>query len=124
LKRGGWTKNQCSLASNFKKEIFKTIRADALPDFSGGVSQAIVCDNLKSAVTRGSIYEPVLNKTMSAFGLHYTTTALPARAYKPQDKSLVEGAVKLVYQRIFYPLESLQFFFLECSPQRKTVGAL
>ena len=80
--------------------------------FYGGVSQAIVCDNLKSAVTKSSTYEPVLTKNMSAFGLHYNTTVLPARAYKPQDKSLVEGAVKLVYQRIFYPLESLQFFSL------------
>jgi len=80
--------------------------------YFGGVSQAVVCDNLKSAVTKSSKYEPVLNKNMSAFGLHYNTTVLPARAYKPQDKSLVEGAVKLVYQRIFYPLEAIQFFSL------------
>jgi len=80
--------------------------------YLGGVSQAIVCDNLKSAVTKSSKYEPVLNKNMSAFGLHYNTTILPARAYKPKDKSLVEGAVKLVYQRIFYPLEGIQFFSL------------
>lgn len=80
--------------------------------YFGGVSQAIVCDNLKSAVTKSSKYEPVLNKNMGAFGLHYNTTILPARAYKPQDKSLVEGAVKLVYQRIFYPLEGIQFFSL------------
>ncbi len=80
--------------------------------YFGGVSQAIVCDNLKSAVTKSSKYEPVLNKNMNAFGLHYNTTVLPARAYKPQDKSLVEGAVKLVYQRIFYPLEGIQFFSL------------
>lgn len=80
--------------------------------YFGGVSQAIVCDNLKSGVTKSSKYEPILNKNMSAFGLHYNTTILPARAYKPQDKSLVEGAVKLVYQRIFYPLEAIQFFSL------------
>ncbi len=80
--------------------------------YFGGVSQAIVCDNLKSAVTKSSNYEAVLNKNMSAFGLHYNTTILPTRAYKPQDKSLVEGAVKLVYQRIFYPLEGIQFFSL------------
>ncbi|MEQ9286568.1 MAG: IS21 family transposase [Cyclobacteriaceae bacterium] len=80
--------------------------------YYGGVSQAIVCDNLKSAVTKSSKYEPLLNKNMSAFGLHYNTAVLPTRAYKPQDKSLVEGAVKLVYQRIFYPLEGIQFFSL------------
>ena len=80
--------------------------------YFGGASQAIVCDNLKSGVTKSSKYEPILNKNISAFGLHYNTTILPARAYKPQDKSLVEGAVKLVYQRIFYPLEGIQFFSL------------
>jgi len=80
--------------------------------YFGGVSQALVCDNLKAGVTKSSNYEPTLNKNMSAFGLHYNTTVFPARAYKPQDKSLVEGAVKLVYQRIFYPLEGIQFFSL------------
>ena len=80
--------------------------------YLGGVPQAIVCDNLKSAVDKSSKYEPLLNKNMSAFGLHNNTTILPSRAYKPQDKSLVEGAVKLAYQRIFYPLEGIQFFSL------------
>jgi len=32
---------------------------------------------------------------------HYETTILPARAYKPRDKSLVEGAVKILYRRIY-----------------------
>ena len=61
---------------------------------------------------KSSKYEPVLNKNISAFGLHYNTTILPTRVYKPQDKSLVEGAVKLAYQRIFYPLQGIQFFSL------------
>jgi len=94
-----------------KVEDFIRALNDCLSYF-GGVSEAIVCDNLKSGVTKSSKYEPILNKNMSAFGLHYNTTILPARAYKPQDKSLVEGAVKLVYQRIFYPLESTRFFSL------------
>ncbi|MCG8320406.1 MAG: IS21 family transposase [Cytophagales bacterium] len=53
--------------------------------YLGGVPQAIVCDNLKSAVDKSSKYEPLLNKNMDAFGLHNNTTILPARAYKPQD---------------------------------------
>ena len=36
----------------------------------------------------------------------------PARAYHPKDKALVEGAVKIVYQRIFYPLGHHRFFSL------------
>ena len=92
------------------EDFFRALNGNLF--YLGGVCQAIVCDNLKSAVTKSSKYEPVLNKNMSAFGLHYNTTVLPVRAYKPKDKSLVEGAVKLVYQRIFYPLEGIQFFSL------------
>ena len=80
--------------------------------FLGGVPQAIVPDNLKSAVTKSSKYEPVLNKTFRDMGHHYGCVINPTRAYSPQDKALVEGAVKLVYQRIYYELSSMVFFSL------------
>ena len=80
--------------------------------YFGGVPKAIVPDNLKSAVTKGSKYEPVLNKTFKDFALHYGTVINPTRTYSPQDKALVEGAVKLVYQRIFYVLSKMSFFSL------------
>jgi hypothetical protein len=44
--------------------------------------------------------------------LHYKTSINPTRSYSPQDKALVEGAVKIVYQRIFYPLAKQTFFNL------------
>jgi transposase len=50
---------------------------------------AIVPDNLKSAVIKSSLYEPTLNQAFENFALHYSTTILPARAYKPKDKALV-----------------------------------
>jgi len=81
--------------------------------YFGGSPKAIVPDNLKSAVTKGSKYEPVLNKTFKDFALHYGTVINPTRTYSPQDKALVEGAVKLVYQRIFYPLNKMTFFSME-----------
>lgn len=80
--------------------------------FFGGSPQAIVPDNLKSAVTKGSKYEPTLNKSFKDFALHYGTVINPTRTYSPQDKALVEGAVKLVYQRIFYPISEMTFFSL------------
>lgn len=80
--------------------------------YMGGVPQAIVSDNLKSGVTKAHRYAPVINKTMKDCGLHYNSVIDPARPYSPQDKALVEGAVKLVYQRIFYPLSKQQFFSL------------
>lgn len=66
-----------------------------------GVPAAIVPDNLKSAVTRSSKYEPTINDTFADFAHHYGTTILPARAYRPRDKALVENAVRLIYSRIY-----------------------
>jgi transposase len=81
--------------------------------FYGGVTRAIVPDNLKSAVTKSSLYEPTLNQAFENFALHYSTTILPARAYKPKDKSLVEGAVRIAYQRIYSALDKKIFYSLE-----------
>jgi transposase len=78
----------------------------------GGAPQAIVTDNLKSAVTKTSKYAPQINRCFKDFALHYGSVVDPTRPYSPQDKALVEGAVKLVYQRIFYPLSKMQFFSL------------
>ena len=80
--------------------------------YYGGVPQAIVPDNLKSAVSKACKYEPIVNKTFKDFALHYGCGINPTRSYSPQDKALVEGAVKLVYQRIFYPLSKMRFFSL------------
>jgi transposase len=80
--------------------------------YFGGAPKALVTDNLKSAVSKGSKYEPILNKSLKALGLHYNTTINPTRTYAPQDKALVEGAVRLIYQHIFYPLSNQVFFDL------------
>ena len=76
--------------------------------YMGGVPQAIVSDNLKSGVTKAHRYAPVINKTLKDCGLHYNTVIDPARPYRPRDKALVEGAVRLVYQRIYYELSKQQ----------------
>jgi transposase len=73
--------------------------------YYGGVPMAIVPDNLKSAVTKSSPYEPTLNQAFENFALHYNTTILPTRSYKPKDKSLVEGAVKIAYRPIYSVLD-------------------
>lgn len=83
-----------------KVEDFITACENALHYF-GGAPDAIVPDNLKSAVVKSSRYEPSLNQNFEAFADHYGMSVLPARAYKPKDKSLVEGAVKITYNRIY-----------------------
>lgn len=72
--------------------------------YFGGSPNAIVPDNLKSAVIKSNRYEPKLNENFEAFADYYGMAVLPARAYKPKDKALVEGAVKITYIRIFASL--------------------
>jgi len=86
-----------------QKEDFITACENTL-HYIGGVPAAIVPDNLKAAVTKSSRYEPTLNETFAGFAEHYGTTVLPARAFHPRDKALVEGAVKIVYTRMYAPL--------------------
>lgn len=81
--------------------------------YYGGVPAAIVPDNLKSAVTKSSKYEPVINETFADFARHYNTAILPARSYKPRDKALVENAVRNVYNRIYSKLRSNIYHSLE-----------
>lgn len=95
-----------------KREDLIACCAGAL-QFYGGVPKAIVSDNLKSAVTRASKYEPEINRSFKDFARHYNCVINPTRSYAPQDKALVEGAVHLVYQRIFYPLREMTFFSLQ-----------
>ena len=91
-----------------KKEDFIASVENALHFFKG-VPAAIVPDNLKSAVTKSNRYEPTLNETFLDFAEHYGTTILPARVYKPRDKSLAEGAVRILYQRIYPVLRDKTF---------------
>ena len=81
--------------------------------FFGGVPAAIVPDNLKAAVTKSNRFEPTINETFLDFATHYETTVLPARAYKPRDKALAEGAVKILYQRIYPELRKQTFHTLK-----------
>jgi transposase len=81
--------------------------------FYGGSPKAIVSDNLKSAVNRSSKYEADVNRSFKDFARHYNCVINPTRSYSPQDKALVENAVHLVYQRIYYPLREMTFFTLE-----------
>jgi transposase len=94
-----------------RKEDFIQASENAL-HFFGGVPRVLVPDNLKSAVHKANKYEAELNATFLDFANHYGTTVLPARSYKPRDKSLVESAVNIAYSRIFAPLRNQVFYTL------------
>jgi transposase len=95
-----------------QKEDFLSCLENALHYFNG-VPKAIVPDNLKAAVTKSSRYEAQINETFADFALHYNTAVLPTRAYKPRDKALVEGAVRIVYNRVFAQLQKRTFCSLQ-----------
>lgn len=98
-------------ASQKREDLFTCM--NNMLRFFGGAPKAIVSDNLKSAVSRACKYEAVINRSFKEFARHYDCVANPARAYSPQDKALVENAVNLCYQRIYYPLKEMTFFSLE-----------
>lgn len=78
----------------------------------GGVPQTLVPDNLKAAVIKADPYEPDINQALEDFANHFGTSVTPARPRKPQDKSLVENQVKLIYSRVYAKLRNLTFFDL------------
>ena len=79
----------------------------------GGSPRAIVPDNLKTAVTISDRYEPIINEVFLDMANHYGMVVLPARAGKPKDKSKVERAVTISYQRVFAPLRKQTFYSLQ-----------
>jgi transposase len=80
--------------------------------FLGGVPGMIVCDNLKSGVTKPDRYEPAINRTYQEMARHYGTSVVPARPYKPRDKAKVEQSVLLVERWVMARLRNRRFFSL------------
>ncbi len=59
--------------------------------FFGGVTTAVVCDQLKSGVTLACRYDPGLQRTYEEFAQHYGTVILPARPAHPRDKPKIRS---------------------------------
>jgi len=78
-------------------------------EFLGGSPKIVVCDNLKSAVTKASRTEPVVHPAYQHLAEHYGTAILPARPRKPKDKSKVENAVLIVERWILFRLRKRVF---------------
>ena len=80
--------------------------------FFGGWSTLTVPDNLKSGVTKTDRYVPVLNASYEQWADHYRTAIIPARPYKPKDKSKAENGVLVVERWILARLRKHTFFSL------------
>jgi len=103
--------------------FFKAVRSQKVEDFLdglqsalrffGGVPKVLVPDNLKSAVIKSDRYQPEINTILEDFANHYGCVVIPARAFKPKDKTNGEGGVCRGYRRIYAPLRHHQFFSIE-----------
>jgi transposase len=82
-------------------------------EFFGGVVEVVVPDNLKSAVTHPSYYEPDLNPTYRDLGEHYGVAIIPARPYRARDKAKAEVGVQVVQRWIVAALRKRKFFSLD-----------
>ena len=92
-----------------KKRDFIEAHCDMFKYF-GGVSELLVPDNLKSAVTKADNYDPDINPDYAAMARHYATAVMPTRGYKPKDKAKVEQSVKLVQRWILARLRHYTFY--------------
>jgi transposase len=98
-------------------------RSESLPDwlashvraleFYGAAPTIIVPDNPKVGVTRADRYEPELQRSYEEMAAHYRCVVIPARPYRPKDKSRVELTVLLVCRWILARLRHQRFFSLE-----------
>jgi len=81
-------------------------------EFLGGIPEIVVPDNLKSAVRKTHRYEPDINPAYQQLAAHYQMAIVPARPYKPKDKSKAEVAVQIVERWIMARLRHQTFFTL------------
>jgi len=92
-----------------KKRDFIDAHADMF-EYFGGVTELLVPDNLKSAVTRADNYDPDVNVDYASMARHYSSAVMPTRGYKPKDKAHVELSVRLVQRWILARLRHFTFY--------------
>jgi len=81
-------------------------------EYFGGVVEMLVPDNLRSGVSHACRYDPQTNPSYLQLAAHYGVAVMPARPYKPQDKSKAEVGVQLVERWIMMRLRHHTFFSL------------
>jgi transposase len=79
-------------------------------EYFGGATEVLVPDQLRSAVSVPSRYEPTVQRTYAEFGRHYGIAVVPARPRKPRDKAKVEVAVQVAQRWILGRLRNETFF--------------
>jgi transposase len=80
--------------------------------FFGGVTEIVVPDNLRAAVSHPSHYDPEINPTYQEMAEHYGVAVVPARSFHPRDKAKAEVGVQNVERWILARLRNHKFFSL------------
>ena len=78
-------------------------------EYFGGVPEIIIPDNLKSAITKASFFDPVVNKSYSDLARHYGFQIDPCLPETPEHKGKVESGVKYMKNN-FMPLREFKNF--------------
>lgn len=81
-------------------------------EFFQGVTEILVPDNLRDAVTRSCRYEPDLNASYREMAEYHGAVIIPARVSRPRDKAKVESGVLQVERWVLAPLRHRTFFSL------------
>ena len=110
-----------AVASQSKEDLI--LACENALHYFGGTPAAFVPDNLKAAVVKPDRIEPVIQEDFAAFAEHYGCAVYPARVRHPQDKALVEDAVKLAYKEI-YPIAEDKVFHSLTSLNRELKKAV
>ena len=92
------------------QELLYWVTADVHAFEAMGACPAIVvCDNLRSGVSRPHRYEPDVNATYAEMAAHYGVAVVPARADKPRDKAKAESGVLLAERWVMARLRDRHF---------------
>lgn len=97
--------------SQGQQDFVKAFNSSAV--YFKGVSECVLFDNTKTLVKKADRYEPDFTDLGEQLSVHYQTTFMATRVAKPRDKPTVEGAVNIVYNRIYAMLRNEKFFSLE-----------
>jgi len=81
-------------------------------EYFGGVTELLIPDNLKCAVSKPCRYEPELNPTYLDLANHYGTCIIPTRVARPRDKAKAEAGVLVAERWILAALRKRKFFSL------------
>jgi len=76
-------------------------------EYFGGVPKKIVLDNLKSAIVKAALYDPVVQRSYREFAEHYGFLISPCRVRTPEHKGKVEAGVKYVKRNFLAGRETM-----------------